>query len=521
MSALNDRDGSSNSFPNTGLSSEQILRSIDAEGLRHHMESARSVERGRFFRSVIGHIDSQLPLIFVGDVFDIKGRKVRINRRGSPKAELALKGSHAICILGYKRDQEDVLYVHDDRYGPYVRAKLVSTTDYHCTPKPLSKWALGIQKMEEDGSWSDPSELIIPEVLIVPTDKKTRLPFDYAVETCERVILALKASPDHQLSPDNLSFKIRLCEISKIRQEMRLATLPAFPHQNGEGLDEEVSELEHAEWQKHKIRFLTKGFARFQWQAQFFHLGKPAFKIFIDASDIPQGDAVTAVFIDDLVLAKPYITFFLEMKRFTEDAEHSGQFFESFLRRLSGDEESISSYLDERYGEVRAPAYLKGREFQGGEIFHNPTRKMLYDAPQAFIADLRPEFDAEETTYLIWAIAGDGALVIGKELIDEDGEKCGHPSITGFKPARIAGELWKEGTNRWSINSTSGRYSGDYRDRDRLLDNALEKFRSFFNEVFELEIPGARGVVRQPQQGPCSKLLAEMAESEVARHRPD
>lgn len=63
MSALNDGDGSSNSFPNTGLSSEQILRSIDAEGLRHHMESMLKVDQSRFFSSVIGHIDSQLPLI--------------------------------------------------------------------------------------------------------------------------------------------------------------------------------------------------------------------------------------------------------------------------------------------------------------------------------------------------------------------------------------------------------------------------------------------------------------------------
>jgi hypothetical protein len=173
MSALNDRDGSSNSFPNSGLSSEQILRSIDAEGLRHHMESARDVERSRFFQTVVGHIDSQLPVIFVGDVFDISGRKEK--GKGLPKSKLELKGSHAICILGYKTDQEDVLYVHDDRYGPYVRAKIVSMAEYHFASEPQSKWALGIQKMDAAGTWCEPSELIIPEVLIVPTDKKTRL----------------------------------------------------------------------------------------------------------------------------------------------------------------------------------------------------------------------------------------------------------------------------------------------------------------------------------------------------------
>lgn len=520
MSALNDRDGSSNSFPNSGLSSEQILRSIDAEGLRHHMESARDVERSRFFQTVVGHIDSQLPLIFVGDVFDISGRKEKVQGKGLPKSKLVLKGSHAICILGYKSDQEDVLYVHDDRYGPYVRAKIISMADYHFLPEPQSKWALGIQKMDAAGTWSEPSELIIPEVLIVPTDKKTRLPFDYAMETCERVILALKATSDHQLDPASLTFKIKLREISQVRQELRFAGLPGAKdvRETNDG-SADVSQAELSHWQKLKVEFLTKGFARFQWQAQFFHEGKPAFKMFIDASDIPQGDAVTAVFIDDLALAKPYITFFMEMKPFTQELERSGQFFESFLRRLSGDEESISSYLDEKYGAVRAPAYLKGSEFQGGEIFHNPTRQILYDAPQLCIAALHSEFGSPDTDYLIWAIAGDGALVIGKELTDEDGEKCGHPSITGFKPARIAGELWKEGETKWSINSSSGRYSGDYPDRDRLLANALNKFRSFFSEeTLDLEAPEARRA-RPAQLGPCAKLLEEVAESEAEQQK--
>ncbi|HHL2168718.1 TPA: hypothetical protein ACQ3YX_001067 [Pseudomonas aeruginosa] len=509
MSALNDGDGSSNSFPNTGLSSEQILRSIDAEGLRHHMESMLKVDQSRFFSSVIGHIDSQLPLIFVGDVFGVE------EERRAHKGILEYRGSHAICILGYKVDKENVVYIHDDRYGPYARAKLVSTKDY-TSDRPLNReWALGIQSMSEDGTWSEPKELIIPDVLIVPTDKKTRLPFDYARETCETIVLALSLSSGHKLAPDDLSFRIQLREISDIRQEVRRARLPCDVSVEGDG-GLSMSEEKKQTWRKLRVEFLTSGFARFQWVAQFFHKGSPAFKVLIDATDIPQGDAVTAILVDDVPIAAPYLLHFIDHAQLFK-SEQRGQFFQSFLRRLTEDDESIETYLNKTYGEVRAPLYLKGAEFKGGggEIFRSPTAKPLYDAPGVKVAKLHKEFSKRTTEYLIWAIARDGALIIGKEHVEEvDGvlEKCGHPSITGFKPARIAGEMWKTPSG-WELNSKSGRYRGDYVNSEALLENALNKFRAFFpGENFAVKPPleGPEAVV-----GPCAALLKEVCSSKA------
>ncbi len=551
MNALNDRSGSSNSFPNTELNTEQMLRSIDAEGLRHHQENLRGTDEKRFFETVVSHIDSQLPLIFIGDVYSLSG---------PGKKRPTREGNHAICIVGYKQDHEKILYIHDDRLGPYVRAKLIPTVGYSMKRKPMREsWALALQTMNEDGTWSDPVELIEPDVLIVPTDKKVRLPFYFALETCDRIKKQVALDwktwlPAEETNvADEISFRIRLREISHIRQEIidqnldyrtvetpptdddatsestetLMSTEPAEqdpvtlrgtsepisahsegaskpkaePHSAEEELNTQLTpSVEETElWQKEKVKFLTKGFARFQWEAQFLFNGLPIFKVFIDATDVPQGDAVSAVFTDNLILG----TGILKLLRWNPTAASfkakDGQFFPSFMRRLVEVDSSVDAYLEETYGGLRAPLYLKAQEIQGQDIFNNPTAVRLYDAPRMPIVELNKQFASRRTTYLIWAVAKDGALLIGKEFevkIDGRREKCGHPSITAFQPARIAGEMHKIGKGTWQINAKSGRYSGDYPNRDDLLQNALYKFQQFFpTEAFIIQPAASTAVV--------------------------
>lgn len=551
MNALNDRSGSSNSFPNTELNTEQMLRSIDAEGLRHHQENLRGTDEKRFFETVVSHIDSQLPLIFIGDVYSLSG---------PGKKRPTREGNHAICIVGYKQDHEKILYIHDDRLGPYVRAKLIPTAGYSMKRKPMREsWALALQTMNEDGTWSDPVELIEPDVLIVPTDKKVRLPFYFALETCDRIKKQVALDwktwfPAEETNvADGISFRIRLREISHIRQEAidqnldyrTVETHPADddvtsesteplistePAEQGpvtlQGTSEPTSansedaskpkaepyaaeeelntpltpSAEETElWQKEKVKFLTKGFARFQWEAQFLFNGLPIFKVFIDATDVPQGDAVSAVFTDNLILGTGILKLLRRNPTAASFKAKDGQFFPSFMRRLVEVDASIDAYLEETYGGLRAPLYLKAQEIQGQDIFNNPTAVRLYDAPRIPIVELNKKFASRRTTYLIWAVAKDGALLIGKEFevkIDGRLEKCGHPSITAFQPARIAGEMHKIGNGTWQINAKSGRYSGDYPNRDDLLQNALYKFQQFFpTEAFIIQPAASTAVM--------------------------
>lgn len=482
VNAINHIDGSANSFPNKELSNKQIMRSLDVEGLRHHSESLANMIQEDFLATVTSYIDSHLPLLIMGEVFSVQ--------KENGKTLVPYGAGHAITIVGYKTDEESVVYVHDDRLGPYARAKMVQLSDYEIdsTARP-NGWALGLQRLNDDQeNWEEPHELIVPEFLTIPADKKARLPFYYANFTCQTIKKEIEhifwvKSPELAEKAKGLSYEITLREISDIRSEVRKYLAPAIHVDSSTGIAHEVEPDDYELWRKDKIKFLTSSFARLQWQAQFFYESQEAFKVFIDASDIPQGDAVSAVFVDNISLGELILGVFRKDGRFSSEDMEPSHFYDSFLRSLRVKEQTYMEYLDETYGALRAPIKLKEQEFIGGEIYSNPTRQVLYDAPKAPLVSLHSEFSDPNVSYLIWAISRDGALLLGKEVsigTGEDKRLCGHPSITMFRPARIAGEIKKSNDGKWQINSKSGRYSSDFEDAEILLKNALMKFQSFF-----------------------------------------
>ncbi|MHC8262700.1 hypothetical protein ACYA53_20470, partial [Klebsiella pneumoniae] len=117
-------------------------------------------------------------------------------------------------------------------------------------------------------------------------------------------------------------------------------------------------------------------------------------------------------------------------------------------------------------------------EFNADGIADNASVKKFYGVANITLSEFikTAPLNKEGHPQLIWAIAHDGALLMGIEF-----ENQGHPLLTGFKPARIAGELFlKDG--EYYINSKSGRYSRGYANTDTLLCNAIKKFRSTFSE---------------------------------------
>lgn len=96
-----------------------------------------------------------------------------------------------------------------------------------------------------------------------------------------------------------------------------------------------------------------------------------------------------------------------------------------------------------------------------------------------------PTFASGDVDNLIWTVSLDGDLLIAAEY-----DRRGHPSITGFKPARIAGEIRRPTKGKsLLINVESGRYSRDYINRAQLLGNAKKSFERYFPEqTFEIQI---------------------------------
>jgi hypothetical protein len=448
-SAINHIQNSVNRFPNDGLSNKQILRALDVEGLRHHEINARRMEWSVFFAVVNSYLKSKLPIILGVKIFEK-------NKDGA----LYSPGGHAVTILGCKRGEEKAIYLHDDRIGPFARAtkssleciRFKSATD---EKEYSGDWALTLQEKDESSNWLEPHQFLIPESLIVASYRKNRFPESYIRNTCDLILdvfdeFIIKHSGFSEDEVSNyrgkLSFSIKLDEINNIKRFVLNSN--AF----------------------NKYDFLLKGHARIQWVAEILFEGVRIFDILFDATDIPQGEVVSSVVVYDHVLHEMVINAIQENRDnhcLDDGKEH---LFDAFVKHTSKSENDYYSFLDETYGELRAPQYLKDEEVLN---YSDDARvKVYYGRQDASLENLHDVMDGE---YLIWVISHEGALLIGEEIGDR-----GHPGITGFKPARIAGELHKK-NGKWVINSKSGRYSKHYSTPDVFLENALIKFKEIFS----------------------------------------
>lgn len=462
INAINHIDGSSNTFPSKELSNKQIMRSLDFQKLRNHHLELDVLEKEEFFNIVKYYIDSKLPLILGVNVYAIKNDILQ------PLA------GHAVTILGYKESSSSAIYIHDDRLGPFARAAFMNLDEY---PQAKSagisqKWALVLQEKDDNGKWRVPHELFVPSSLIIPTDKKVRLPHTFAESTCEfikseynLVIDALKKSVEEETP--GIAFELKLAEISEIRQELIKCKF-----------DDASNPLDVDELNREKIAFLTKSYARFHWVADFFIEGKLAFRILFDATDIPQGKGIAGIFRYHKERSEAVFSVLQPLSSAERLLEQSlsGNFSVAFLRHLKLPALDYSRHLDVTYGELRAPLYLKSAETKNGDVADNLDRLQYFESTPKSLEDIFGELIVADNSqsFFIWTVSHDGSLLIGPEK-----NEIGHPGLTQFKPSRIAGELSRK-SDGWYLNAKSGRYSGDYVQQEAFLDNAVEKFRSIF-----------------------------------------
>lgn len=474
--AINHIDGSSNSFPNKELTNKQILRAIDSEKLRHIFSDLHNYTWDALLKVIKIHTDSALPLILGAQVYSIE------------ENTLIHQGGHAVTVLGYKGPREKpALYVHDDRLGPFVRASFVTLDTFTCPDDLSADWGVVIQEKDDQKGWKPAHEVLIPNSLISLKHPKVRIPYTYPLNTCELIkgifqqfVETAKKYPEDELETE-LAYTITLKELSSIKESYSTFDFSA----EGDNPSEIIFDL-----QKDRADFLSKNNARFQWVCSFSFTGKtPIFDLLFDATDIPQGSAVTAIleknkkasefFYRTINAASPEVAVnFLNNEHFYSPLRSMISVKNTRISLLNEKNISIEVWLDHTYGKLRAPKYLKAEEFNADGITDNASVRKFYgmaDITLSKFMDTAPLKD-DGSRQLIWAIAHDGALLMGIEFANQ-----GHPCLTGFKPARIAGELLlKEG--EYYINSKSGRYSRGYANTETLLRNAIKKFRSTFNE---------------------------------------
>lgn len=552
IAALNYVDGSSNGFPNKGLSHKQIQRSLDVEGLRYHSSTLTKQTLDWFLNLVRAHNDSSLPLILAGTVYgptsnskedeelqaviqellldevppaseadseDTTSPDPSCGVEGDDPSSLFLKGQHAITVVGYDfRDDRPRLYVHDDRLGPYARAELIDAQSFlnlqaeNGVPVPeeiqkflCTRWALAFSHRDENGIWLPPYEILVPDLSIVPADKKARLPFQYAYGTAitieDQIRVWMEAICENsELTSEPLRFSIKLSTIGQLRESVLGQSVGYKPGDDlPAGYATPMATAAMIErWENEKLSFLTNPMARLQWDIDFYWGDRKVFKVLLDATDIPLGDAISAIYIHDLLYAEIFLQDLKEQKTNASYVDEE-QFFSSFLKTLARRDEDYESHLNKTYGALRAPRYVEKTEISENGKGSNETTIHRFD-PRKHDRSLAPLFKqviaAAETKNLIWAIGREGSLYVA---VDEREPKRGHPSMTGLQAARIAGEMWWRTDNQggyWGVNHGSGRYSFDYSAPAELLQNAITKIGSFFpDDRFEPEeVRGAQPV---------------------------
>ncbi|WP_434998234.1 hypothetical protein ACRQTN_05190 [Pectobacterium brasiliense] len=454
VNAINHIEDSQNIFPQKELTAKQILRAIDIQSLKHHDLKLELMDYPYFHQVVKFHIDSHLPLIL--------GLRVESIDKNGIKSYL---GDHAVTVLGYKnsikKDDFQCIYIHDNRLGPYVRATYAPQTD--------SKWGLVIQKKDDTGNWQDAHEIMYPSILISMTKQKVRLSYEMALNTMDMLSALFKKTTSEVKNKVSVTYNIKLKEISEIRSDL---------------LNDNFSSSSYSTFlqtlKEKRKNFLLKNHAKHHWVASVFINKEYCLDILFDATAIPQGNAIAGIIYRNYEYANIFLSVFDNLTKQKEDikilaGKSKRSFLGAFLSFLKKQDSESLNYLDENYGELRAPVYLKEHEFHGGEIMVNVTAKKFYGrVSENIFTWINVLENNNPKSTILWAICEDGSLVLGKEI----GEH-GHPTLTGFKPARIAGEIIKN-NEKYYINSKSGRYSTDYRLTDKYLNNALSKFLEIF-----------------------------------------
>lgn len=483
-SALATDSGGRRVFPAaTGLQVDHVCRSLKAYGLEPTVIAQTDYDDERFIDKVKGilsaYLPSRIPVLMGGTV-------IQLHEDGGREH----LGEHLVCALGYKADKNvglavpaeiNRIYVHDDRYGPYV-SLTESETDQEALCFELK------QQVDGEGDRSVRRELFEPKVLIIGLYHKIRIDFDYAYNVCGALWEVVSNYLEHFSGERELCYKefiefakcrfqVSLCYSTDLKAEF-IRERPKFFSFNG--TDEPAA-------------FLTANMPKYVWRCRFLSKRKRFADILLDATGIPQGDLVLGC----LAYTVQGDAFWRTLSKFvrtpyykdvTTELEQGVQSVTSCITRFFFNFDD--NYLDAHYGPVRLPA----RQYRATEVDDHGdqiTRPDTIKIVRGNNAKIRLEYLNKEVTY-IWVIDQFGDIIIGDEPTFSS-SKMGHPALTGGGPARLAGELiycHRDGV--WEINARSGTYSA-------YLRKSPETANRYLDSVIRNNLDGCK-VRKQPPQ---------------------
>lgn len=461
-SALSSDRNGSRTFPaSSGLQVEHVCRSLKAYGLEPTVIDRADYDEGIFLeivkRVLAAYLPSNIPVLIGGRVFELKD-----------DSSTAL-GEHLVCALGYKANAPvdcalpetiNRIYVHDDRYGPYVSL-----------PVSSDKQALDFELRQNIGATEQciRRERFEPLVLIVGLNHKIRIDFEYAFNVAAALSEVIdnyrlqypKDCKSEFIEFADCDFKVTLCYSSTIKKEF---------------IDQERSFSFNGTAEP--SAFFTANMPKYVWRCQFTREDTEFADILLDATGVPQGDLVLGC----LSYTPSADSFWRAMSKFI-----ATDYYKSATTELAPGVPNVigcinrfflnfeDNHLDAHYGPLRIPArpYRPSEVDQhGDQLSRVDTIKIGRGNPASVHLEA---LDKSQTQ--IWVIDRNGDIVIGKEA-ESDPNRQGHPALTGGGPARLAGELkYCYNENCWEINAQSRTYAnhlfGNPERANRYLDSVI------------------------------------------------
>lgn len=481
-SAFGSGEQDSRIFPaNNGLRPAQVARSLRAYGLEPTIINKLHYP-DKDFMSVVREIvfaytSADIPVLVGGRVID------RISKE--------TLGMHLVCAMGYRCSTEKIctpqtiekIYVHDDRYGPYVSLEASSRKE------------LKFKLRAPDSKKNLVHEDIEPNVLIIGLYHKIRIDYDYVsnlcftlldyVEWCKRHFSNIKTKTRASSSDKNRVIKafdefllsetsIRLIKASSLKEEIIRRKDNFFSFNCAFG----------------KNNFATTNFPKYIWHCKFYLEDKEFIDILVDATDIPQGNLVLGCIAyqeNADYFWKVFSSLTTQARWFSSisvKSEKIKEYIGAFVRFFASSEnDKLSSF----YGHLKLPNRpLKDGE--SDEYGNHRERQNLYKIVRGqsgtnVIESLDP------SKKYIWAIDALGDFIIGEDIAGTDGFQ-GHPTLTNGQAARLGGEL-NFINGKWNIDLKSRAYSAH-------LQGLPQRF-VYLRKVLELNLNGC-GVIENPEE---------------------
>jgi hypothetical protein len=511
LAAIEASDEQINGFPNKGLHTGQIISALEKFRLKHHewdlnaddlateSEGLSLVQSA--YRYINTYISSKIPLLVGLSLFKPSDKHHPTTAVINGKKYYHV-GDHAVCTLGTKSlNEQNFIYVHDDRIGPYVELEMDEvTTILNTADVDTDKKIAFIRAYSE--------EILIPNVFMVATYPKKRIHLPPIINTCEELLTEVKEYFGDMVAKTQGLLKGNLEPNSAKRKELQEDKKKFEQFKEFIGKVEfsitlqECRDLKSQYFKDKSMKdknILFDSLAHFIWKATFKYDDKPFLDLLFDGTDMPNGNAFIKEVDLDSSFSSPMVAGLkaLSLSDGEDDTEEKGLKFVdqsnegvtsytvNVIRALKPNKINISSYLSSSYGAPKSPQYLKEQEVFENELVQQADAKRIFSSLDTESFDLQDFINENDTS--IWVFDKDGALILG----NEDPEVLqGHPTLTGSEPARIGGEIRIE-NGLVLINSKSGRYSGQYliSEQEEYLFNALNRFKEIFvNSDLEFNI---------------------------------